>query len=97
MATDESTLTSVLFSKLDPIYLIKLVLQEDRSQRQKDLNLNQLVWDITSNKLTIMTDQNISYEKIFPTLLIFLIALTSYGTIRDIFDQDHLTSDSPKV
>ena len=75
---------------LDPIQLIKLVSPESRPRGQSGSSISGINFDLESGKPTLTTDSNVTFEKHFPELKVFTLAMSVFGMIRECYDPDHL-------
>jgi hypothetical protein len=87
---DNITLQNVINGSLDPVHLIKLVAPEARPKGQSCSAISGINFDLESGKPTLTTDTNIALEKHFPDLKAFTLAMSIYGTIRNVYDPDQL-------
>src|SRR5436305_5912890 len=88
---DTTTLTHITSGMFDPAHLIKLIPTEDRPPvKNATSSTSGILLDIESSKVSLVADENPAFEKHFPTFQHFLIAITVYGAVRDIYDRDNV-------
>lgn len=87
---DNTTLQNVIDGTLNPTHLIKLVPLKSHSKGQSSSSIAGINFDLESGKPTLTTDSNVTFEKHFPKIKVYTLALMIFGIICDLYDVDHL-------
>ena len=75
-------ITQIIAGNLDVAYFIKLISLEDRPKGQANIALSDtLSFNFSTGKTSIINEQNILYEKLFPNFAIFMQIISFYGVL----------------
>jgi len=93
LTADQPFLEKIISRKMEVRDLVKLIPEEDRptNKGKSPTGLaSGFHIDAATEKITLVRESSITYEKEFPNFATAIYALSIYGAIRDLFDIDRI-------